>query len=116
MYSYYIQAQAEDLDVLKKNEREGKAAYQKLKRKSSPDLNSWDLVDLVDVAKELRLLSKGVGHLSHGLREFRNLVHPGRQIRERLNLTQDEAEIALNVVKLCLRALAQLPHLVERAD
>lgn len=91
------------LDVLKRDERQAKAAYQRLRVKSPPDLNSWDLVDLVDVAKELGLLSRGVGHLSHGLREFRNLVHPGRQIREKVSLTEEEAEIAFNVVKVCLR-------------
>lgn len=91
------------LDILKRDEQQAKTAYQKKKLKSSPDLNSWDLVDLVDVAKELGLLSKGVGHLSHGLREFRNLVHPGRQIRERVSLTEEEAEIAFRVVQVCLR-------------
>jgi hypothetical protein len=91
------------LDVLKRDEEGAKAAYQKLRSKSPRELNSWDLVDVVDAAKELGLLSKGVGHLSHGLREFRNLVHPGKQIREKITLTEEEAEIACKVVQVCLR-------------
>jgi hypothetical protein len=91
------------LDVLKRDELQAKAAYQKLKAKSPPDLHFWDLVDLVDVAKEIGLLNKSVGHLSHGLREFRNLVHPGKQVREKVSLTEEEAEISSRVVQLYLR-------------
>ncbi len=91
------------LDVLTRDEPQAKAAYHKLKTKSPLDLNSWDLVDLVDVAKDLGLLSKGVVHLGHGLREFRNLVHPGKQIREKVSLTEQEADIAFRVVQVCLR-------------
>lgn len=88
------------LDVLKRDEQEAKLAY---KGKGKAELDHWDLVDLVDVAKDVGKLSKSVGHLGHGLREFRNLIHPGKQVRENVSLTQEEAEIAFNVVKVCLR-------------
>jgi hypothetical protein len=93
------------LDVLKRDELQ--TAYQKLKGKSLPDLNSCYLVNLVEIAKELGLLSKSVGYLGHSLREFRNLVHPGKQVRERINFTQEEAEIAFNIIKVCLRELSK---------
>ncbi len=92
------------LDVLKRDEQQAKSAYQKVRKgKAAPDLNRWELADLVDVAKSLGLLSKSAEHLGHGLREFRNLIHPGKQVREKVTLTQEEAEIAFNIVKVCLR-------------
>jgi hypothetical protein len=92
------------LDVLRRDEEQAKSVYQKvLKGKATPDFNYWELADMVDVAKSLGLLSKSSEHLGHGLREFRNLIHPGKQVRERITLTQEEAEIAFNIIKVCLR-------------
>lgn len=91
------------LDVLKRDEQEARSAYQKRKGKEAQDLDQWDLVDLVNVAKDLDVLSKSAEYLGHGLREFRNLIHPGKQVREKVTLTQDEAEIAFSIVKVCLR-------------
>ncbi len=94
------------LDVLKGTESLARSTYQKRKGKEGRDRDQWDLVDLVNIAKDLGLLSKSAEYLSHGLREFRNLIHPGKQIRENVSLTQEEAEIAFNVVKVCLRELS----------
>lgn len=91
------------LDVLKRDQQRARSAHQKRKGKEVPDLDQWDLVDLVNVAKDLGMLSKSAEYLGHGLREFRNLIHPGKQVREKVGLTQEEAEIAYNVVKVCLR-------------
>lgn len=99
------------LDVLRRDEQQARFAYQKRKGREAADLDQWDLVDLVNVAKDLGLLSKSAEYLGHGLREFRNLVHPGKQIREKLSLTQEEAEIAFNVVKVCLRELSKFSNL-----
>lgn len=96
------------LDVLRQDEQQAREVYQRLRKKPPPDLTGWYLVDLVDVAKETGILAKGTDHLSHAIREFRNLIHPGRQIREKVKLTEEEADIALSVVRICLRELAAL--------
>jgi len=70
-------------------------------------VDSWSLSSLVDVASKLDVLPGGLIQLSHGLREFRNLVHPGRQMRERIVLSEDEAEIAVRIVQLVLRTLSR---------
>lgn len=98
------------LDVLKRDEQQARSVYPQRKGKEVSDLDQWDLVDLVNVAKDLGLLSKSAEYLGHGLREFRNLIHPGKQVREKVSLTQEEAEIAFNVIKVCLRELSKLPH------
>ena len=68
---------------------------------------SWDLGQLVDAAESLGLLPRGVVQISHGLREFRNLVHPGRQLREGIALSENEAGLAVHVVEIVLKALSR---------
>lgn len=94
------------LGVLGRNEEKALDAYRRLRRKSPPELTRWDLMDLVEVAKETGILGKGAVHLTHALREFRNLIHPGRQMREGMSVTEEEANIAVNAVKICLREMA----------
>jgi hypothetical protein len=93
------------LDKLRGTPDEAEAAYRKLPGSRNISMDAWDLAHLVDVARELRLLPRGVVQISHGLREFRNLVHPGRQLRERTVLSEDEAELAVRVVEIALKAL-----------
>ena len=50
------------------------------------DSTRWDLADLIKVAVELDLVSAGVEKLSHSVREYRNLVHPGNELRNKLAL------------------------------
>ena len=46
----------------------------------NPDITAWDLNDLINVAVELGLITPGVEKLSHSVREYRNLVHPGMKL------------------------------------
>ncbi len=94
------------LDVLTVRANDARASYQRLLQRAAPGLERWDLVDLVNVAEDLGVLSRGMIHLSHALREYRNLIHPGRQLRDETEVTEDEAEIAFNVVRVCRRLLA----------
>ena len=64
-------------------------AYQILKKKTAPVLEKWDLGDLIEVANQLQLFSKGTIHLTNAVREFRNLVHPGKQLREHIKVTEE---------------------------
>ena len=79
-----------------------------LSAKSAPksnDITRWDLSGLIDVAVELKLVSTGVQKLSHPLREYRNLVHPGNEIRNKLRFGTEEAKIAVEVVHILHRDL-----------
>lgn len=76
--------------------------------KSAPkdnDITRWDLSELINVAVELNLVSAGVQKLSHPLREYRNLVHPGNEIRNKLNFGAEEAKIAVEVLHILHRDL-----------
>lgn len=94
------------LDVLDRRKEQANEAYRQIKGRNPEPLDRWVLNELVEVAKAVGALGKGVGQLSHVLREFRDLIHPGRQLREGITISADEAEIAVLTVKICFRELA----------
>jgi hypothetical protein len=69
------------------------------------DITRWNLSDLINVCVDLDLISHGVEKLSHPIREYRNLVHPGRELREKLIFVAEEARIALEVLNIVYRDL-----------
>ena len=48
---------------------------------NEPNLKKWPLSRLIDVTVELKLIGHGVEKLSHPVREYRNLIHPGVELR-----------------------------------
>jgi len=91
-------------DLLLVNESAAKAA-QSAPKKS--DITKWDLADLIDVAVELKLIAPGVSKLSHPVREYRNLIHPGNEIRNKLSFGPEEARIAIEVLRMLHRDLSR---------
>ncbi len=71
------------------------------------DMTRWDLKDLIAVCVDLSLVSAGVGRLSSPVREYRNLVHPGNELRSELVFAQEEARIALEVLNMVHRDLSR---------
>ncbi len=70
-------------------------------------LDNWSLSSLIDVAAELSLISDGAVKLSDMVRDFRNLVHAGKESRGDYVIGEHEAEAAeagLNAVIRDLRA------------
>jgi len=91
-------------DLLISNETAAKAT------KSAPknsDITRWDLSNLIDVAVKLSLVSAGVEKLSHSIREYRNLVHPGNELRNKLRFDAEEAKIAVEVLNIVHRDLSR---------
>jgi hypothetical protein len=90
------------MDALDKDWANASREYSVRRRRPAPPLNEWDLVDLVESANKLRTFPKGAIHLSHAVREFRNLIHPGKQIRENVRVTEEQANVAINAVRMCI--------------
>lgn len=86
------------LDVLKANESAARSSSKAPQNK--PSIEQWGMEELVNVAEDLKLISGGLGKLSHGIRAYRNLVHPGNEVRNRLNPSEHEAEIARSSLKM----------------
>jgi hypothetical protein len=95
------------LDLLQQNQGMAMAASKAPKGKL--DMTRWDLSDLINVAVELKLVSQGVEKLSQPVREYRNLVHPGNEIRNKLVFDAEEAKIALEVLHIVHRDLSSRP-------
>lgn len=71
------------------------------------DISRWDLAELINVAVELKLVTSGIEKLSHPIREYRNLVHPGNEIRNNLHFDAEEARISLEVLNIVHRDLSK---------
>jgi hypothetical protein len=91
------------LDRLQQDAAKAKAAG---KAPKQPDLTKWDLGDLIAVCVELGFVSSGADKLSHSVREYRNLVHPGNEIRKGLIFDAEEAKIAVEVLNIVRRDLS----------
>lgn len=68
-------------------------------------MEEWHLGSLIDVASELRLITPAAQKFSHGIRDYRNLVHPGKEIRSAHKLGVEEADIAEKVLDIVIRDL-----------
>lgn len=66
---------------------------------SDRQLSRWSLDRLLDVAFEDNVISKNLYHWGHGIRGFRNLVHPGLEQTGTIEISRENAEMAWNVVK-----------------
>ena len=91
------------LDQLLQNEDSARAVD------ASPegsDLRRWSLNDLIKVSVEIEVVNEGVSVLSHSVRGYRNLVHPGNQLRNSLSANEEEARIALEVLHMVHRDLS----------
>ncbi len=69
-------------------------------------LHDWKLVDLIEVACELGLLKPDVKDFSHGLRSFRNYIHPYQQVLHNFEPDKHTAELCFQVLKLALVSIA----------
>lgn len=68
-----------------------------------PDLDTWNLNHLIEVSSELSLISPATAAQCRIARDFRNLVHPGRALRETQICDRGTA----------LSAVAGLVHLIR---
>jgi hypothetical protein len=71
-------------------------------------LLEWGLAKLIDKAIEYNLIRAAAAKFSHSVREYRNLVHPGRVVREGLAINVEEARIAIEILNIVCRDLSAL--------
>lgn len=73
------------------------------KVKQFPD---WSLAQFIDVACEIDLLKPDVKKFSHGLRDFRNYIHPYEQMVSRFTPDEHTAKLCFQVLKAALASVA----------
>jgi hypothetical protein len=97
------------LDSLMKREADAKAAISKLSKKPSNDPEEWDLGEMLEIAQNMtpQLLPKDSDPMATQVKGWRNLIHPGRELRDtrKKNVKPTKPR--------ALAAVAFLEHLVE---
>jgi hypothetical protein len=90
-------------DLLLKNAAQSQGSS---KAPKSPDITRWGFADLIEVAVDLDLVTSGSHKLSHSVRDYRNLIHPGNEVRNKLTFDAEEAKIALEILHIIHRDLS----------
>ena|SRR2546422_4634558 len=70
-------------------------------------LDEWTLGPLLDVALELRVISTAAQKFGHGVRDYRNLIHPGLETRSLHKIASQEADIAEKILEIVIRELEE---------
>ena len=68
--------------------------------------HEWSLAQLIDVACEVGVLKLDVKKFSHGLRDFRNYIHPYEQMVSGFTPDEHTAKVCFQVLKAALAGLA----------
>ncbi len=66
----------------------------------------WSLAQFIDVACEIDLLKPDVKKFSHGLRDFRNYIHPYEQMVSRFTPDEHTAKLCFQVLKAALASVS----------
>lgn len=92
------------LNLLKQDEKKAKSSK---KASEEKNLEKWSLNNLIEVAVDLKLVTEGIAKLSHPVREYRNIIHPGNEIRNKIEFGKEEARIAIEVLNILHRDLTK---------
>jgi hypothetical protein len=71
-------------------------------------IHQWSLIHLVDVAHACGWIELDARRFSHELREYRNMVHPARELADMHHPDEDTVAICWNVVVAALNDLSRL--------
>ncbi|MGR3309496.1 MAG: hypothetical protein ACUZ77_01870 [Candidatus Brocadiales bacterium] len=90
--------------VLKQRENEALASKNSNRKDK---LEEWNLVTLIKVASDLKLIKEGVTSFSHSVRDYRNLVHPLKEVEGNYNIAGEEARASFETLKMVIRDLVK---------
>ena len=82
------------------------SASPKTSNGSVKQFHEWSLAQFIDVASEVDLLKPDVKKFSHGLRDFRNYIHPYEQMQSGFTPDEHTAKLCFQVLKAALASVA----------
>ena len=68
--------------------------------------HDWTLAEFIDVAGDVEVLKLDVQKFSHGLRDFRNYIHPYQQMTSGFSPDEHTAKVCFQVLKAALASVA----------
>jgi hypothetical protein len=68
-------------------------------------LADWKLLAMVEVAHEVRWITKSAKDVGNVLRDFRNYIHPHKEHTDRVEITPDDARMFWEVCKTVSRQI-----------
>lgn len=68
-------------------------------------VTNMSLNELLYVADKEKLICKSNYHLSHYIRDYRNLVHPAKEIRTKQNISHENVQVIWSVLKQVINEL-----------
>jgi len=68
--------------------------------------HDWTLAHFIDVASDVGVLKPDVQKFSHGLRDFRNYIHPYQQMISGFSPDEHTAKVCFQVLKAALASVA----------
>lgn len=74
-------------------------------RKENRPIEKWTLSSLLAASQEMGIIDQSAEFFARSVKEFRNLVHPGREWRSNFRVGKEEAEIAEKVLAIVIRDL-----------
>lgn len=69
--------------------------------------SEWSLANLIDVARDVGLLKADAQGFSHGLRNFRNYIHPAKQAESDFAPRKQTAKLCLDALEVALADVAE---------
>lgn len=69
-------------------------------------LHEWSLAQFIDAASEVGVLKTDIKKFSHGLRDFRNYIHPYEQMASGFSPDEHTAKVCFQVLKAALASVA----------
>ena len=73
--------------------------------KAKEDVLKMTLGRLLETAENEGIISLKIKKLSSIIQDYRNLIHPGREIRKNEDFSNDDAEIAISLLKIIINPI-----------
>ncbi len=80
-------------------ENKGIKKYQFGSKLTTKNLEDMDLIDLLEVCSQEKLIKDTTYHLSQVLRKYRNIIHPSNEIKNSHDINSDNATLLWNAMK-----------------